>query len=170
MVATGFRKWGLSNGTAAAYLLADLVLDVPNPFESVFAPGRLGGGIGLAKVVAGNVQVAGFLLGDRVRRLTVPNLAELAPGTGGLVRQAGRTVAAYRSPEGVVQMISPTCTHLGCTVRWNQAETSWDCPCHGSRFGTDGAVLTGPATGPLAAMEMEAESTVSHNEAPNSPT
>ena len=59
-------------------------------------------------------------------------------------------MAAYRAADGSVTMISPVCTHLKCLVHWNSAEASWDCPCHGSRFGVDGRVLEGPALTPLA--------------------
>jgi Rieske Fe-S protein len=61
------------------------------------------------------------------------------------VVEGGRVFGAYRDDQGVDHCVSLTCTHLGCTVRWNAAETSWDCPCHGSRFGHDGTVLQGPA-------------------------
>lgn len=58
----------------------------------------------------------------------------------------GKKVAACRDEEGVIHTLSPTCTHMGCIVNWNQKEKSWDCPCHGARFDTNGNVLTGPAT------------------------
>ncbi|MCO6502563.1 MAG: Rieske 2Fe-2S domain-containing protein, partial [Acidimicrobiales bacterium] len=63
-----------------------------------------------------------------------------------LLDSGGDTVAAYRDPAGELHVVSPTCTHLGCTVAWNDAEDTWDCPCHGSRFDVDGTVLNGPAT------------------------
>ena len=72
-------------------------------------------------------------------------LEELQPGEGGIVKRNGRHMAAYRDDKGVVRAVSAACTHLGCYVQWNGAERSWDCPCHGSRFGTDGAVIQGPA-------------------------
>jgi Rieske Fe-S protein len=73
------------------------------------------------------------------------------------VKVDGHAVAAYRRPDGTVEACSATCTHLGCTVRWNGAEETWDCPCHGSRFATDGEVLEGPATSALDAVEAEAD-------------
>ena len=65
------------------------------------------------------------------------------------MKVGGKTVGAYRDPEGDLHCVGVSCTHLGCTVQWNQAETSWDCPCHGSRFSTEGEVLNGPAVKPL---------------------
>jgi Rieske Fe-S protein len=62
----------------------------------------------------------------------------------------GDEVAAFRHPDGTLQAVSPICTHLGCVVAWNPAETTWDCPCHGSRFACDGKVIYGPATADLA--------------------
>ncbi|MGH8957466.1 MAG: FAD-dependent oxidoreductase [Acidimicrobiia bacterium] len=154
-VATGFRKWGLSNGTAAARILSDLILERENPYAAAFAPGRLGGPTGIGKLVRDNLQVGWDFAGDFVARFSVPPLSELAPGEGGLVDVDGKTVAAYRHPSGEVKMVSATCTHLGCTVHWNDAEDTWDCPCHGSRFDIEGAVLNGPATAPLRRIEID---------------
>jgi Rieske Fe-S protein len=64
-------------------------------------------------------------------------------------------VAAYRDEKRRLHTVSPICTHLGCHVVFNSAEKSWDCPCHGSRFGVDGSVLDGPATKPLERIELE---------------
>ncbi|MBW3573755.1 MAG: Rieske 2Fe-2S domain-containing protein, partial [Actinobacteria bacterium] len=83
---------------------------------------------------------------------------DLERGQGGVVEADGQTVGAYRDPEGIVHAVSITCTHMGCTLHWNAAETSWDCPCHGSRFSHQGEVLNGPTVEPLARVEVEAES------------
>jgi Rieske Fe-S protein len=58
--------------------------------------------------------------------------------------------AVSRDDDGTVYAVSAICSHLGCVVRWNDAESTWDCPCHGSRFARDGSVLQGPATKPLS--------------------
>jgi Rieske Fe-S protein len=154
-VAAGFRKWGLSNGTAAAAMIADLILGVSNPWVEHFSPARFGGGQAVVRTIRDNLGVAKAMVGDRVRRLGAPNIDALQPGEGGLVRVDGNTAAAYRHPSGEVEAVSPTCTHLGCTVRWNSAEKSWDCPCHGSRFATDGRILAGPATKPLEPIHVD---------------
>ena len=70
---------------------------------------------------------------------------DLAPGTGGLVDAGGRKLAVYKAEDGSVTALSPRCTHLGCTVDWNAAAATWDCPCHGSRFSKEGDVVNGPA-------------------------
>ena len=61
-----------------------------------------------------------------------------------------QAVAVYRDARGTVTKRSAVCTHMGCIVDWNGAERTWDCPCHGSRFKPDGAVIAGPAESPLA--------------------
>lgn len=154
-VGTGFRKWGLSNGTATAQMIADAIRGVDNPYLEAFDAGRIGDATAVKKLLTDNVKVATRFVGDRLRRLTAASVDELPPGQGGLVDADGETVAAYRAPSGQLHALSPTCTHLGCTVHWNDAENSWDCPCHGSRFAVDGSVLNGPATAPLATRSVD---------------
>ena len=61
------------------------------------------------------------------------------------MRAEGERLAVSRDAAGALHAVSAVCTHLGCIVSWNDAEESWDCPCHGSRFAPDGSVLQGPA-------------------------
>jgi nucleotide-binding universal stress UspA family protein/nitrite reductase/ring-hydroxylating ferredoxin subunit len=84
-----------------------------------------------------------------IARTVGRSVDDLAPGTGGLVDRAGVRVAAYRDQDDVVHALIPRCTHMGCTVDWNDTDQTWDCPCHGSRFAVDGRVLEGPAARPL---------------------
>ena len=79
---------------------------------------------------------------------------ELLPGQGSLVLEGGRRLAAYRDPDGGYHVLVPKCTHMGCTVGWNDAERTWDCPCHGSRFDVEGKVLQGPAKVELPPVQM----------------
>ena len=149
-VATGFKKWGISNGTAAAMVLRDLILERDNPWIEVFDATRVDASSSLTQIVKENVDVGKRFVKDRLARVAAPPAEELAPGEGGLVSLEGEDVAAYRHPDGTLQAVSPTCTHLGCTVAWNPAELTWDCPCHGSRFGCDGTMIVGPATADLS--------------------
>jgi Rieske Fe-S protein len=74
-------------------------------------------------------------------------------GDGKILDLEGKRVAAYREPDGTTIVRSAICTHMGCEVKWNNAERTWDCPCHGSRFTPAGKVLAGPAESPLAEPE-----------------
>lgn len=154
-VATGFNKWGLSNGTAAARIITDGITGAENPHERTFDPRRVGGATALGQLVADNARVARHMVGDRIDRLRAKPIEDLARGEGGIVDAGGETAAGYRDTSGMLHAVSPTCTHLGCTVLWNDAEHTWDCPCHGSRFDIDGTVLDGPATAPLARVDVE---------------
>lgn len=145
-VATGFRKWGMTNGTVAAMILADRVAGQENPFAKVFDSTRFEPGRSAKELLKENADVAVRFVGDRVASRTHRRAAaELAPGEGGIVDHEGSKVAGFRDDDGTLRCVSAVCTHLGCEVRFNPAERSWDCPCHGSRFGTDGRVLEGPA-------------------------
>ena len=96
-----------------------------------------------------NANVVKRYVGDRLRTDLRRAPDDLAPGEAGVLRKGAGRVAAYRDPDGKLHVVSAACTHMGCTVTWNTAETTWDCPCHGSRFTADGEVLEGPALRPL---------------------
>jgi glycine/D-amino acid oxidase-like deaminating enzyme/nitrite reductase/ring-hydroxylating ferredoxin subunit len=153
LVATGFNKWGMTGGTAAALMLRDLVLETDNPWLELFDARRAKSA---TRAVSEAVHVGVRAVADRLHS-DADSLESIPPGTGGLVSVDGTHVAAFRDKDGTVRALSPRCTHMGCNVRWNQAELSWDCPCHGSRFQVDGAVIEGPATVPLPAAEIHAE-------------
>ncbi|MGH2948446.1 MAG: Rieske 2Fe-2S domain-containing protein [Solirubrobacteraceae bacterium] len=144
-MATGFAKWGMTGGTAAAILLADRLLGRDNAAAELFDPGRINARASAARLLKENVEVGLHFFGDRLTKPGRRSLDDLEPGEGAIVRHEGEKLAAYRDGGGAVTAVSPTCTHLGCRLNFNRAETSWDCPCHGSRFSVDGEVLQGPA-------------------------
>jgi glycine/D-amino acid oxidase-like deaminating enzyme/nitrite reductase/ring-hydroxylating ferredoxin subunit len=149
-VATGFKKWGMTNATAAAMILSDVILGRESPWSEVFDATRVDASGSVKEFVKENVDVGKRFVKDHVARLSAPPADSLSPGQGGVVDLEGDEVAAFRHPDGTLQAVSPICTHLGCVVAWNPAETTWDCPCHGSRFACDGKVIYGPATADLA--------------------
>jgi glycine/D-amino acid oxidase-like deaminating enzyme/nitrite reductase/ring-hydroxylating ferredoxin subunit len=151
LVATGFGGWGMAPGIAASRLLSDLTLGNDNAWASLYSP-RRAKLAALPKLTAENTKVGIHWTRDRIPR-PARSVADLRPGEGGVVRSGGQRVAAYRDPGGAVHAVSPRCTHLGCEVAWNAAERSWDCACHGSRFGVDGEVLNAPATSPLKKLD-----------------
>ncbi|HEU4656239.1 MAG TPA: FAD-dependent oxidoreductase [Capillimicrobium sp.] len=148
--AGGFRKWGMTNATMAAEILAARIAGRDHPLAGRFDTTRLDVLQQAPGIVKEGLKDSKHFIGDRLRGSGGRSVDALAPGEGGLVEVDGELVAAYRDEAGAVTQVSPTCTHLGCRVSWNTAERTWDCPCHGSRFAPDGTVLTGPANRPLA--------------------
>jgi glycine/D-amino acid oxidase-like deaminating enzyme len=147
-VATGFKKWGLAQGVAAGMLLTDLIQGRDHPWASLYDPNRFKPKAAL-RLAKDNAVVGAHFVGDRARHRATRDAADLRPGEGAIARLDGEKVAAYRDEDGALHAVSPTCTHLGCQVVWNSGDRSWDCPCHGSRFGPDGDVLHPPAVKPL---------------------
>jgi glycine/D-amino acid oxidase-like deaminating enzyme/nitrite reductase/ring-hydroxylating ferredoxin subunit len=147
LIATGFRKWGLAMGTTAARILADALLGRDNDWAASFDPRRVPGLSGAARLLKHNADSGVHFVADRIKRHG--GAEELAPGEGRVVGDGLAQKAVHRDAEGRLHAVSARCTHLGCIVRWNAAEQTWDCPCHGSRFGAGGEVANGPATKPL---------------------
>jgi Rieske Fe-S protein len=147
-VASGFHKWGLTSATFAARIISDLIAGRDNPWAERFNPSRLGGR-GLPKLAEMNARVAVDFFGDRVLPAGARAATEVPRGEARVVRDGVGKTGVFRDEGGALHAVSLRCTHLGCLLRWNGAERSWDCPCHGSRFDVDGEVLEGPATSPL---------------------
>ena len=139
-VATGFKKWGMSNGSAAGIMLTDRILGRDNPWVDFFDSNRLNVRQSVTELVKENANVVKRFVGDRLRTDT-RSIGDLAPGESAVLVEG----SDYRDPAGAVHAVSPVCTHMGCTVTWNTAETTWDCPFHGSRYDCDGRVIQGPA-------------------------
>jgi len=146
LVATGFDKWGMTNATAAAQVLAGRVVGQVPAWGEVLDPWSSHQARGAARAVSLNAGVAGELAAgwwDALR----PAGPERAPVEGeGLVTRSGARPTARCTVDGATHTLSAVCPHLGGVVSWNEAERSWDCGLHGSRFAPDGRVIEGPAT------------------------
>lgn len=151
-VATGFNGNGMMFGTLSAKLISDLVLGNENEYASLFSPSRMKPVAGFTEFVKENSDVAWHFIVDRFSSSNLQTLNDLKPGEGKLVDFEGKKLAIYKDDTGKVIGLNPTCTHAGCTVQFNAAEQSWDCPCHGGRFDVSGKVLTGPPTRDLEAL------------------
>jgi Rieske Fe-S protein len=149
LTATGFRKWGLANGTAAALMLCDRVQGKENAWAATFDSTRLKPLATVPGVAKEGAQDAWYLMADRIRKRS--GMPALGPSEGRVVSAGRRQVAVSRDDAGTLHAVSARCTHLGCIVSWNAAERTWDCPCHGSRFEPGGEVIQGPAVKPLPA-------------------
>lgn len=148
-VATGFGGWGMTHSAMSGMLITDLIAGRDNPWEELYDPKRVNvhGAGDFVKMAARSTQ---HLVIDR---LTLEKGASVAPGEGVVVKRDEGAVALYRAPDGVLTSLSAACTHMGCIVAWNDAEKTWDCPCHGSRFEATGAVIQGPAIQPLGHLD-----------------
>jgi glycine/D-amino acid oxidase-like deaminating enzyme/nitrite reductase/ring-hydroxylating ferredoxin subunit len=144
-VATGFRKWGLTNGMAAATILSEQIAGRDVPYAKVFDSTRAKPLTSAKELIKENANVSRRFVQDHVSRPDYRSARDIPPGEGGTVRRGAAKIGVYRDEGGELHGVSTTCTHLGCAVVWNGAERSWDCPCHGSRFHWDGTVLEGPA-------------------------
>jgi glycine/D-amino acid oxidase-like deaminating enzyme len=133
-VATGFNAWGISNGTAAGLLIASEIATGSHPWGRLYDPTR--------------PAPKDFHRSGDTQSL-VDDIAQIAPGQGGVITRDEEKIAVWRDEGGTPHGLSASCTHKGCTVTWNNADCTWDCPCHGSTFERDGTVIHGPAREPL---------------------
>ena len=151
--ATGYAGNGLTFGTLAGMMMSDAILGRSNPWAELFDPGRMALSRALWDYLKENVDYPYYLIRDRFAGPEARSLRSVKRGQGKVIERNGAKVAAYRDQAGQVTLCSAICTHMGCTVGWNNAERTWDCPCHGSRFKPSGAVISGPAETPLSKAE-----------------
>ena len=153
-LATGDSGMGMTNGTVAGLLLADLILDRPNPWATLYDPARKTLG-SLGEFLHENLNTGKQYL-DLVTPGDVASPDDITPGEGAIIRRGLSKVAVYKEENGALHCVSAICPHLGGVVRWNAEAKSWDCPCHGSRFATDGTILNGPSPSGLETKTLEA--------------
>ncbi|WP_069161047.1 FAD-dependent oxidoreductase [Nocardia altamirensis] len=145
LLATGYAKWGLTNGVAAALALAGRRTGKPPRWSDAMASWRPGELKALPAAAMANTAVAQHLTGGWLRAAV--HSGEHIPAEGcGVVERHGLRPTATCTVDGITSRVSAICPHLYGILTWNDAERSWDCPLHGSRFAADGALLEGPAT------------------------
>jgi Rieske Fe-S protein len=161
-VATGYSGNGMTFGTAAGMLLRDLVLGYDNPWRELFDPTRVKPIAAAKDFIETNAAVGLHFVKDRFAAPDATSMNDVKPGEGKIVSVGiGQRLAVYRDPStNELKTLSPVCPHLGCHVKFNDAEKSWDCPCHGSRYAPDGVVLNGPAAKPLERHDAGDDETV----------
>jgi Rieske Fe-S protein len=147
--ATGFSGNGMTFGTLSGMMAADWVAGRSNPWSELFDPSRKSIHGGTWDYVKENKDYPYYLIRDRFAGVEGRSLRAVRRGQGKVIEFNGQQVAASRDETGTIVVRSAICTHMGCLVDWNEAERTWDCPCHGSRFKTDGSVIAGPAESPL---------------------
>ncbi|MEV0645236.1 FAD-dependent oxidoreductase [Phytomonospora sp. NPDC050363] len=154
--AAGFGGWGMTNGVVAGRLLSDLINGEDTDRAALYDPARLNPRPEKRDMIRANLAVAGRFLTGRIRRRPrIRTVGDLEPGQGAVMQHKGERCAVYKGDDGEICALSAVCTHLGCIVSFNDAERTWDCPCHGSRFDVDGQVLHGPAIDPLERKDID---------------
>ncbi|ESP87932.1 FAD-dependent oxidoreductase [Candidatus Halobonum tyrrellensis] len=156
-VATGFGGWGMTNGVAAGRVIADLVRGRRNSWARAFDPARVTDRGGVTEFLTENANVGKQYVSDWAQAALSSaderDVRDLSVGEGTVVRDGTDVLAVSRSEAGY-DVVSGVCPHLGCVVSWNDGEATWDCPCHGSRFESDGEVLDGPAVDDLSTKHL----------------
>lgn len=150
-IATGDSGHGMTHSTIAGMLITDLIMGRANPWEKLYDPARVNLK-STGEFLKENLNVAAQFK-DYVTSGDVEDPMQVLPGTGRVMRKGMTKVAVYCDQDGVRHQCSAICSHLGCVVHWNDVESSWDCPCHGSRFDPFGKVITGPALKDLGPAE-----------------
>jgi Rieske Fe-S protein len=149
-IATGYNGNGLTFSTLAGMMLCDAISGVDNPWRHLYDPHRKATSVdALTTLIGENVDYVRYLITDRFQGRDGSGVENVRRGSGKVITLDGQRVAVHRKDNGEVVKVSAVCTHMGCLVRWNDAERTWDCPCHGSRFTPDGLVIGGPAEAPL---------------------
>lgn len=152
-IATGFSTHGLVYGAVSAILISDLIAGRKNRFESIYKPLRFTPLKSALYLIKENADVMFSFVKDYIFKGRTKRFDSVAPGDGKVVIEEGHRLAVYRDEGSAVHVCSAICPHMGCLVSWNGGEKSWDCPCHGSRFKTNGEVIEGPALKALASFE-----------------
>lgn len=150
-VATGFNKWGMTGSMTAANVLSGVITGAAPSYAPLFSPSRTVAG--RKSYYIENARVLKHYIGGYCK---VPDesLATLRPGEGRTLFVGGKRVGAYKRRDGKLFLVKPICTHMGCVLSWNSEESSWDCPCHGSRFDYAGRLLNTPAHRPLTRYKL----------------
>lgn len=155
--ATGFRGNGMIFGTISSQIMTDLIVNGSSKYETAFSPSRVKPIAGFTDFVKENATVAFDFIKDKLFAEKISSLAEIKEGEAKVVKYEGDSYAMYKEDNGKMHLVKSTCPHALCEVRWNSAELSWDCPCHGSRFNVNGKLLTGPTVQDLPRIESESE-------------
>jgi glycine/D-amino acid oxidase-like deaminating enzyme/nitrite reductase/ring-hydroxylating ferredoxin subunit len=148
-IATGFCGNGITFGTISAMMARDWATGRKNPWSDLFAVDRKKIKGATWNYLRDNKDYPYYMIKDRIARPESDSVRKLKRGEGMIIGSRAKKIAAFRDRTGKLHKLSPVCPHLGCHVRWNPAESTWDCPCHGSRFKPSGEVIAGPAEEPL---------------------
>jgi Rieske Fe-S protein len=133
-------------------ILSDTILGRENPWSMLYNPSRIKSYLS-GEMLAYDVSSVTTLVKGKITKAQ-ESLAGLGNDDARVVSVDGEKVAVYKDGQGELHAISASCTHMGCIVNWNNAEKTWDCPCHGSRYDIEGRVIQAPAVRNLKPYEI----------------
>jgi len=142
-VETGFKKWGMTTSMVAAMIISDMILEKENDFSEIFSPGRFDMSASMKNAAKDLVITAKNFIAERVN-LPEKTLNSIENGHGGIIEYKGKKTGVYKDNDGKVFAVSTKCAHLGCELKWNADDLTWDCPCHGSRYNYEGRWIESP--------------------------
>lgn len=142
-VETGFKKWGMTSSMVAAMIISDLILGKENDFSEIFSPRRLDISVSIKNAANDLLLTAKNFLAQRLD-IPMESYEDIKIGHGGIVEYNGQKAGVYKDKNGMVYVVSTKCAHLGCELKWNPDELTWECPCHGSRYNYEGKWIESP--------------------------
>lgn len=140
-ISSGFNKWGFTNAFVSAQFIADEIEN--KPVDNIFSPRRAYFRTAPLKFLANAGEIVGSFA-NRIFNLDAKKFKNIQRNQGAIIRHRGKRIGVYKDGEGNIKAIHAVCPHLGCNLKWNKDETTWDCPCHGSRFDVDGRIINNP--------------------------
>lgn len=153
-IGTGYSGDGLTFGTLAAMTISNLIVHGYDEYDDMYQPARLNFSAA-QNILKKNFDVARYFITDRIKVRTTKDVEGLKPGEACVIRNGRSYLAVYRSESGEIKSLSAVCSHMKCIVHWNDAEKTWDCPCHASRFNVDGERIDGPAIEGLKKLDWQ---------------
>ena len=153
-IGTGFKKWGITTSNIAAEIITDKILGKKHKYSEIFNSKRF-------KPIKNRWEMENMLkqtvTSIAFEKFKVPagNLEQIQNDNAEIIEINGTNVGIYKDTSGNIYAIKPVCTHLGCTLTWNNIDKTWDCPCHGSRFDYKGNNLYTPANKGLEIIDIE---------------
>jgi Rieske Fe-S protein len=152
-IITGDSGNGMTHATIGARIISDSIVGIKNKWEDLYSPSRI-----TLKTAVDFLKEAGDMASqylDWIASSDLKDTVDLPAGEGGVVSVGSNKIAVYRHYDNSLKVFSAVCPHLGCIVKWNTDEKTFDCPCHGSRFASDGTVTNGPALNNLSEIDIK---------------
>jgi glycine/D-amino acid oxidase-like deaminating enzyme/nitrite reductase/ring-hydroxylating ferredoxin subunit len=145
-VITGLKGYGIAHSSVGGKIIRDLIVEDKSEYEEIFNPNRINPRASLKSQIGLGAKSAKELAKSKLGKTPQLNIDDLKRGEGRVFENNGDKLAVYKDDKGKVYTVSAKCQHMGCQVNFNQAEETWDCPCHGSRYTIEGKMISGPTT------------------------